>query len=121
MKYTDACQYARRHGGGGGGGEGALAPPYVFFFVSSAVEPVMAMIVPLPHHENLLEIFLKSGKTCVGAPPPPPPPLSDFFRACATFMARAAVAKHFGNFAPPPPPKQTPWRRPCQYVSILQS
>ena len=39
----------------------------------------MAMIIPLPHYDFLVDIFLKSEKMC-RSPPPPPPPLSDLFQ-----------------------------------------
>ena len=98
----------------GGWQGGTVAPPYGFrflfywfFFLHCHLRSVMAMIVPVSHYEMCVEIFLKSEKKCVGVPPPPP--LSDFFRACANVMARAAVVRHFYNFVPP---KQTPWRRP---------
>ena len=64
------------------GGGGPII--FVFFFSLSAQRSVMAMKVPLPHHENFVENVLKSEKTRVGVPPPPPPPsLRDFFRAAA--------------------------------------
>ena len=65
--------------GGGGGGETCD------FVCLSAQRSVMAMIVPLHHSERLFN-------------------LSGLAQNC---MARAAVARHLGNFAPPPP-KQTP-------------
>ena len=51
----------------------------------------MAMIIPLPHYENLLEIFLTSEekKRC-------------FSGLVQNVWARVAVARHF---APPPPSK----------------
>ena len=71
---------------GGGGGRGAIGPPYGFreeekieyyvcIFCLSAQRSGIVMIMPLPHYENLLEIFLKSEKKMCRSPPPPPPPL----------------------------------------------
>ena len=73
-----------------------------FLFCLSAQRSVMAMIlvVPLPHYEK----NLKSEKKIVGVTRATFPGLAQ------KFMARPAVARHFGN--PPPPPQQTPWRRP---------
>ena len=92
LKWLDTCIQWRRPGGGGG------APPpqwfiYLFFFFClSAQRPVMAMKVPLPHHENnFLEKFLK--RLFPGLP--------------QSVMARTSVARHFFNFAPPPPPKHS--------------
>ena len=58
------------------------------------------------------QIFEVGGKKCVGVSPPPPPthththththPLATFSGLAQKFMARAAVARHFGNFAPLP-------------------
>ena len=97
--------------GGATGAGGANAPPPMiydtFFFwllVSSAVGHGHDS-TPTPLWKYFRKNFEVGEKKCA-------PSLSDFFKAGANFMARAAaVARHFGNFAPPP--KQTPWRRPC--------
>ena len=101
--YTGTVAAPRGEGKGGGN-------PLFLFFCLSAQRSVMAMIVPLPHYEILLEIFLKSEKKNVSESPPPP----SAERRPFSGLAQNFVARHFGNFVPPPPPrKQTPWRRPC--------
>ena len=74
---------------------GQFPPLPMFCFGLSAQSRTVMIIIPYP------------------VEPPPPPPL--FWRK----MARAAVARHFGNFAPPPPPKQSPWPRPCPYPIMV--
>ena len=64
----DTCIQERRQGGGG-----ALAPPMIFFPLS-AQRSVMAMIIPLPHYENVCGKILKSGGGGGGMCRSPPPP-----------------------------------------------
>ena len=71
-----ACPLHVSSGGARGvaGGSGSC-PPYdfpfpLFFFPLSAQRSVMAMIIPLPHSENVL----KSEKKNVSESPPPPHP-----------------------------------------------
>ena len=71
------CPQWRRQGGGRGGS--CPPPPYdfryiyiyiFFFFFLSAQRSVMAMIIPLPHYEIIVENFLKlKKKKCVEVPP----------------------------------------------------
>ena len=91
---------------------------FVFFFLFVCFLVVGSSVghglVPLPHYEKFWQIF-EVGKMCRSPPPPPPPPthththththplLATFSGLAQKFMARAAVARHFGNFAPPPP------------------
>ena len=60
----------------------------------------MAMIVPLPHCENNFEV---GKKTCVGV------------QNC---VARAAVARYFGNSTPPPPLSKHPGAASVRIVQV---
>ena len=77
-------------GATGEGGGGLWFFFFFFFFCLSGQRSVMAMIVPLPHYEICFE---NRRIKCVGA---------TFSWLAQNVMARAAVARHFGNFAPPP-------------------
>ena len=57
----------------------------------SAHRSVMAMIVPLPHYENVLE---------------------QLFQGWRKFYGSRHSSKTFWQFPPPPLLKQTPWHRP---------
>ena len=69
-------RYTPNRGGATGGGA------YFCFASLLRGQSCTLVIIPLPHYDNLANIFSGQKKTMCRSPPPPPPhPLSDFFKA----------------------------------------
>ena len=85
---------------------GASPYDFLFCFACQVSQWSAAVIVPYPIMIFFIYYIFKSEKNVSESPPPPPPPPRATFSGLAqNFIAGAAVARHFGNFATHPSPQ----------------